>query len=49
MHHPTQGLLSIFTHLLIVYGLETRGSREPSALRAGLETSQAEGLCQNRS
>ena len=31
LHHPTQGLLSIFTHLLIVYGLETRGPREPTA------------------
>lgn len=45
----TQGLLSIFIHLLIVYGLETRRHREPTALCAGLETSEAQGLCQKYS
>ena len=46
VHFPTQGLLSIFTHLLIVYGLETKGPREPTALRTGFKTSEGKGMCQ---
>lgn len=49
VHHPTQGLLSIFTLLLIVYGLETREPREATALRAGFITSEGKVKCQNRS
>ena len=49
VHHPTHRLLSIFTHLLIVYGLETRGPRKPTALRTGFKTSEGKGLCPDRS